>query len=294
MTKVRGFLACATALSLSLAACKGSPKKEAIAEEPSPTRFAAASVNAASASAPGLVPPSELEVVEHTVVSPARGKDDKENYWLQLQIWGEMKNKSNRTVELIRADITYYDAAGKRIGIDSINTAVRKDVGDKSAGEDVSSAVHFVPPGASVPFHYTRNLAAIKGVPASHKITLRAARAVADPPVGVAVGVKESVGDMKNPALENGGVHRMRAFEGTIENRGKTGCRDPKLVVAFLSPDGKIKELASFDARREENYKLVLGPGQSTPFKGAVHAGFDAAWRETAPVKSWVGCEEPY
>ena len=241
-----------------------------------------------------MVSASELEVVEHVVSSPARGKDDKENYWIQLQIWGEMKNKSNRTVYAIKGDVTYYDAAGKLIDIDSIATETKKDYGDKIPGDPVISEVHFIPPGGSVPFHYTRNLAAIKGVAASHKITLRPAEAVPSPPVGVTVGLKESVGEMRNPALpKSTTTNRMRAFEGEIRNDGKLGCRDPKIVIALLSPDGKVKEVDAFDAKTEDNHKLVLAQGQSTHVKGAVYVTGEDAWREKAQVKTYVDCDEP-
>jgi hypothetical protein len=238
------------------------------------------------------VPAGELEIVEHTVVQPDRGKDDKENYWLQLQIWGEMRNHSRRTVRGITADVTYFDAAGKPIEIQSIGTAAKKDAGDTTPGDRIDAAVHFVPPGASVPFHYTRNLAAIRGVVASHKLTLRAARAVDEAPVGVVTGLRESVAETTNPALPGSTtVARRRAFTGAIRNDGRTGCRDPKLVVAFLSPAGKLRDVRSFDAAiGGAAAKLVVAPGTSAPVSGAVTAAHDVAWRESAPVRTFVDC----
>lgn len=292
------------ALVLSLVACGRGPAAEDGAGSASgPVRAGIAAMHAVSrgdgagsaVARPGQVSPTELEVIEHTVSVPPRGKDDKENYWLQYQIWGEMKNRSAETLRDIVADVTLYDASGRMIDIHSIGTASKQDVGDHTPGETVRSEVHDIPPGASVPFHFMRNLAAIRGVPASHKITLRPARVSTHPTRGVAVGVREQVGEMANPALPHSHlVSRMRAFEGSIKNEGASGCRDPKVVVAFLSPDGKIKELHSIDARNDQNYKLVLAPGESVPFKGAVYASFDDAWREAAPVKSYVDCEEPY
>lgn len=292
------------ALVLSLVACGRGPTAEAHGGGASSIeRAGIAAVHAATrgpgadrgTARPGMVSANELEVVEHTVSVPPRGKDDKENYWLQYQIWGEMKNHSKETVRDIVADVTFYDASGRMLDIHSIGTASKQDVGDHTPGETVRSEVHDVAPGASVPFHFMRNLAAIRGVPASHKITLRPARVATHPTRGVAVGVREQVADMSNPALPQSHlVSRMRAFEGAIKNEGASGCRDPKLVVAFLSPEGKIKELHSFDARNDQNYKLVVAPGESVPFKGAVYASFDDAWRESAPVKRYVDCEEPY
>lgn len=254
----------------------------------------AAGGSAPAAKGNGSVTPSEIEIVEHTVIKPARGKDDKENYWIQFQIFGEMKNKSNRTVRIVNADVTYHDASGKMIDIDSIATAAKKDARIQTPGDPVHSAVHYVPPGGTVPFHYTRNLAAIKGDWVTHKITPRTAVGVDDAPVGVAVGVKEGVGEMTNPALPNSNVvTKRRSFEGQIKNDGAGGCRDPKLVVGFYE-NGKLKHLESIDAKVQDNHKLVLGRGQSTPFKGVVSVSYDDAWREKAPVKTWVDCETPY
>src|SRR5512140_227748 len=89
-----------------------------------PSRVVAAAAGPAS-SAPGLVDPSELEIVEHTVSRPPRGKDADEDFWIQYQIWGEMKNRSSRAVRAIAADVTFFDAQGKSIAIDSITTAVK-------------------------------------------------------------------------------------------------------------------------------------------------------------------------
>jgi hypothetical protein len=241
-----------------------------------------------------VVPASELEIVEHTVSLPPRGADDKEDYWIQFQIWGEMRNRSTRTVRVIAADITYHDAAGNMIPLDSIGTAVKADHGDTSPGETFYSEVHDIPPGGSAPFHYMRNLAAIRGKIASHKLALRPATAVDGATAGVLVGAKEWAGDMKNPSLPGSqAVSRMRAFEGSIRNDGKTGCKDPRLVVGLLSPAGKIVELHTFDAKPDGNLGLVVKPGASVPVKGAVHVSFDDTWREKAAAKTWIDCDTP-
>lgn len=254
----------------------------------------APAATAAKTKTNGGVAASDIEIVEHTVIKPARGKDEKENYWIQFQIFGEMKNKSNRTLRIIAADVTYHDASGKMIDITSIGTESKKDARIQAPGDPLYGAVHHVPPGGTVPFHYTRNLAAIKGDWATHKITPRVTVGVDDAPVGVAVGVKETVGEMTNPALPNSNVvTKRRAFEGQIKNDGAGGCRDPKLVVGFYE-NGKLKHLESIDAKTQDNHKLVLGRGQAVPFKGVVSVGYDDAWREKAPVKTWVDCDAPY
>jgi hypothetical protein len=285
-----------SSVACSRSSIAGDAAKEGGASAAAISDVASASkASAKSPSSAGKVDPSELEVVEHTVSQPARAKDDKENYWIQLQIWGEMKNKSNRTVRIMSADITFYDARGVLLDLDSIGTAVKRDVHDNTPGERVYSEVHDVPPGGSAPFHYMRNLAAIKGQAASHKLTMRSALVANDPTVGVAVGVKESVAEMTNPALpDSKTTAKRRAFEGTLRNDGKGSCRDPKLVVALLSPDGKIRETHSFDALAKDNHKLTLASKASTPFKGALIVESENQWREKAAVRSWVDCEEPY
>lgn len=292
----RGLRIGLVAWTFAMAACvpDSNAKDSAKTETNAAPATSASGGRAKSTKSSGSVGASDIEVVEHTVIKPARGKDDKENYWIQFQIFGEMKNKSSHTVRMIAADVTYYDASGKMVDIDSIATAAKKDARIHVPGDPIHAAVHYVPPGGTVPFHYTRNLAAIKGEWATYKITPRAVAGVDNAPVGVAVGVKEEVGEMTNPALPNNKVvTKRRAFEGQIKNDGAGGCRDPKLVVGFYD-SGKLRHLASIDAKVQDNHKLVLGQGQSVPFKGVVSVGYDDAWREKAQVKTWVSCETPY
>jgi hypothetical protein len=259
-----------------------------------PVGLAVAGSDRAQRSQAAPVPASDLAITVHGIDSPKRGATDQENYWIQYQVWGEMKNNSNRTVESISADITFYDHNQKPIAIDSITTAVKQDLGDRTPGDRIWGAVHFIPPGGSVPFHYRRNLRAIRGVFASHKLTLRPARAAFAAPVGVASAIEEKVGEMHNPQLKNSSsAHRMRSFAASLENQGASGCRDPKLVVALLV-NGKIRELHDFDARQDGNHELVVAPGASVPVRGAVYVTFDDAWREKAAYRTWVDCEQPY
>ncbi len=275
--------------AVSLIACRGSFAADSARED-----VRAVVPRAGRTPRPDVVPASDLEIVEHTVSLPPRGADDKEDYWIQLQIWGEMRNRSRRTVRVIAADITYHDAAGNAIPLDSIGTAVKADHGDTTPGETIHSEVHDIPPGGSAPFHHMRNLAAIKGKVASHKLTLRPAVAVDGATAGVLVGMKESTGEMRNPSRPRSEhVGRMRAFEGSIRNDGKAGCKDPRLVVGLLSSAGKIVELHTFDAKPEANLGVVVAPGASVRVKGAVHVSFEDAWRETAAARTWVDCDTP-
>lgn len=286
-------------LSVGLFACNTGREKKGSGEAAPPPVAPPQSVASVAASSPfggssstgsaRTVDPSELVVVEHRVVEPARGKSDEENYWLQLQIWGEMKNASRHTVRSITADITYYDAAGKPLGLDTISSAANP--GAATPHDRIDGAVRYVRPGESVPFHYTRNLAAIKGVAASHKLTLRPSIVVDDAPVGVAVGVSDSRGDASSPSRPDGKhAQSRRSFAGTIRNDGRSGCHDPKLVVSFLSPDGKVTEVRSFPAKKEKNHEVVVLPGASVPVEGSVVVLADAPWRASAPVRTFVDC----
>lgn len=286
------------ALSAVLFACNaGAEKKDKNEASPPPALSSKSVASVAAASPPGSGAPTvagtvdagELVVVEHRVVEPPRGKSDEENYWLQFQIWGEMKNASRHTVRSITADITYYDAAGTPLALDTISTAATP--GAATPHDRIDAAVRYVRPGESVPFHYTRNLAAIKGVAASHKLTLRPSSVVDDAPVGVAVGIAEGGGDASSPSGTGGKyAPRRRSFAGTIRNDGRSGCRDPKLVVAFLSPDGKVKDVRSFTAKKAQNHELVVLPGASVPVEGSVVVQADDPWRASAPVKTFVDC----
>lgn len=100
---------------------------------------------------------------------------------------------------------------------------------------------------------------------------------------------------MTNPELpDSKTVAKRRAFEGTLRNDGKAGCRDPKFVIALLAPDGKIKETHAFDALARDNHKLTLAPQASVPFKGTLMVESENQWREKAAVKSYIDCDEPY
>jgi len=248
----------------------------------------------ASADSADAVDPSQVEVVEHRVIQPPRSSDDRENRWRQLHVWGEMRNKSSRTLSRITADVLFFDARGKLLATDSIASGTKKDLGDATPGEPISSAVHDVPPGASVPFHFQRNLAAIRGEIASHKIVVRPSRVASRPSRGVVIDMKETVAEMTNPAVPGSRqTAKRRAFEGTIRNDGAGGCRAPKVVVALFAPDGKLWETHVAAVRPTKNWELTLEPGATTTFIAAVPVGFDGAWRATAPAKTWIDCEQP-
>lgn len=225
-----------------------------------------------------------LTITAHNVINPERAATDKENYWIQYQVYGEITNDTNETLETVSGRITFHDASGKMLGIDSIGTAVKQDVGDSTPGETIYASVHFVKPGQTVPFHFMRNLAAIKGEVASHELHTRGGRPAADPPEAVAVGVKES--------FEGDQYMRKRMFEGTIRNDGNGGCRSPAFVVAFLDDAGKIASMESWDA--SDDLQKTIAKGETIDFRGGAFVTGDDAWRENARIKTWVNCQPVY
>jgi hypothetical protein len=226
-----------------------------------------------------------LSLVTHKVIAPQRTGDRKEDYWTQYHVWGEITNHSSEVMETVSGNITFLDASGAIIGIESIGSAIKQDLGDASPGETVRGAVHFVQPGQTVPFHFLRNLDAIKGDIASHRLTPRRGTPVSGPtPKGVAVDVKER--------FAGEGHQRKRMFEGTLRNDGEGGCRSPSLVVAFLDDAGKVADLESFDA--SDDLRKVLATGETIAVSGGAYVTGDDAWRETAKVRTYVDCQPIY
>jgi hypothetical protein len=230
--------------------------------------------------------------VEMKVMVDELSGDPKEDNFRYFKVWGELTNKSSKWVEQIVGDIRYYDAAGKELGIDSISTAVKEDVGDDSPGERVSSEVMYVAPGATVPMHHIRALSKLKGKYASHKIALRPARVVNKHPEVVFEGMQDQVATVANESLPNSNPLEHRVISGTLRNKGTLGCRDPGLVVGYYDASGKLLDLKDGDAKKETQY--VLAPGATAPVKVFTLVGFEDAWKAKATFKTWARCEEPY
>jgi hypothetical protein len=225
--------------------------------------------------------PSGVSAVTHTVINPPRTGDAKEDYWIQYQVLGELENHTTETLEIVSANLTFHDAAGKMLGVESIGTLSKLDAGDTSPGETIWADVHFVEPGQSVPFHFRRNLAAVDGQIASHRLTPRHARPAVDPPRGVVAELRER--------FEGEGFGKKRVFEGRIRNDGTGGCRWPALVIAFIGADGKIFALESDDLT--EDTKRVLAKGEEIEFSTSLYVTGDDAAREHAKVRTWVDCK---
>lgn len=281
-------------LLLALGACTSS-------EKPEPTGKAAGvtgereSAPPAAARKPGsgevgMVPASELEYVESKVTVDKAEGDAKKDAWNYFTLWGEVRNKSSKWVVAIAGDIRYFDAKGKELGINSISTEVKKDVGDTSPGERVRGDTQYIAPGASVPLHHIRSLNKIGGAYASYKITLRPARVAAAHPEVALTGLTDSVGNVVNESLAGASPMDHRVVGGTLKNSGNLGCRDPGLIVGFYDAQGKLTDLKEGDAGGVKE----LAPGSSAPVKVFTLVGFDNAWKAKATIKTWARCSEPY
>jgi hypothetical protein len=223
-----------------------------------------------------------ISVATHTVVSPARSGVPDEDYWVQYKVYGEITNHSDKVLESVSAQITYHGKDGAMLGVESIRTLAAQDVGDSTPGESIHSEVHFVQPGQTVPFFFTRNLAAIDGQVAFHKLYPRRGTVADDPPHTVAVDVVDGFNGKD-------GYERKRTFRGTIRNEGNGGCRAPEYVVAFRNDAGKIASIARFSASAD--LQKVLAKGETIGFEGGVYVSDDNAWRATAKVEGFVDCQ---
>lgn len=189
-------------------AAKEQPKADSPKTEPN------APADQSAPSSGDSVAPSELEFVEHKVqVDKAEG-DPKKDAFNYFRVWGEVKNKSSKWVESIRGDIRYFDASGKELGIDSISSAMKEDLGDKSPGERVGSDVLYIAPGAVVPLHHIRSLNKIGGTYASYKIAFRPSRVATKYPDIAVEEMKDVVANVPNEALEKASPHEHRVVSG--------------------------------------------------------------------------------
>ncbi|MFO0617056.1 MAG: hypothetical protein U0414_30955 [Polyangiaceae bacterium] len=234
----------------------------------------------------GMVDPGKLSFKEMKVEAEDATGDDSQDAWRYFKLWGEFRNDSTEVVDEIVADIRYFDAAGKELGIDSISSATKKDIGDDTPGEPIRSAVSFIQPGASVPVTHIRSVNKLKGKYASYTVTIRAARAVSSYPRGVLEGKTDTVAEVANENLENASPHEHRVIGGTLKNDGTVACRNPGLVVAYYD-GGKLRDLSEGDAKVD-----AIAPGASAPVRVFTLVGFDDAWKAKAEVKLFPRCSQ--
>ena len=99
--------------------------------------------------APASAAPAPVKIELHTTIQPQRTGVREEDYWIQFQAYGLITNTSTETLEAATATITFHDADGDLLAVDSIGTAVKADVGDLTPGETILAEVGFVAPGQS-------------------------------------------------------------------------------------------------------------------------------------------------
>lgn len=223
-----------------------------------------------------------ISVATHTVISPKRTGDPKEDYWIQYMAYGEITNHSTKVLETVSAQMTFHGADGAMLGVESIGTLSAQDAGDFTPGESIYAEVHYVQPGQTVPFFFTRNLAAIDGQVAFHELHPKRGTVADDPPHAVAIDVVDGFNGKD-------GYERKRTFRGTIRNDGEGGCRAPDYVVAFRNDAGKIASIAHFSST--DDLHRVLAKGESITFEGGVYVSDENAWRATAKVEGFVDCQ---
>jgi len=191
-----------------------------------------------------------------------------------IKIHGEIKNDSDQWIIAPGVDVEHYDAGGKPLGVTSVVTETRKELG--KAPRDGQPAVrHLLPPGEVAVFAYTRDVKKLSGTYASHKL-FPTGRVYKDPPPKVVI-TKEKT------RQEPPGTYFIT---GAITNQGKEPCRSPTVVVGFYSADGKVR-LAT-QKTPDELFQKNLEPGRSLDFEVKKHT-FKAA-ADIKSVKVWADC----
>jgi hypothetical protein len=240
----------------------------------------------AGAAPPTVVPVTQLRFVE-TKATYDTPQGDGQDSMRFVTIVGELKNESPYTVEAIVADIAYVDASGNVLGLDSIGTAVKRDLSDESPGERFSGEVSFVPPKGTSPVKHLRNLGAIKGKVAGYRLAFRPATVVSSAPQVVAKRTADFVKTVDNEYLPGESLHEQRVQSFTVTNSQAAPCVRPAVVVGFLK-DGKLLEFSSQDVMPD--VMGVLGSGATATIRHYTLVGFEHGWKKKAPTKVWVQC----
>lgn len=283
--------AAACFLLSTIGCCPGSSAGDSPTSLGTPSDTNASGDKTAAHAAPGktpsgFVPPSDLEYTESKLHVDTAAGDPKTDAFNFFRVWGEVRNKSGSWVERIEGDIRYYGADGKELGIDSIRTGVKRDLGDDSPGETIRSDVTYIPPGGVVPLHHIRSLNKLKGTYASYKITFRPSRIATSYPDVSLESLKDEVANVANPALPNSTPKDHRVVSATLRNKGTAACRNPGIIVGYYQ-NGKLSDLAQSGIRAASD----LDPGNTTNLQVFSLVGFDEAWRSTATVKTWARCD---
>lgn len=168
-----------------------------------------------------------------------------------VKIAGEIKNDTGHTITSARVTIRLFDASGKELQSSSVATAMDEDFG-RDPHEHVYADRTFIPPGEVGVFYFLRDMKKIKGVVASHKLSVEA-RDVRGAPLVEAR-------DVVTPKTPDGHL----SASGRIENRGSVGCRTPKAIIGLYDREGKLA--ATTTVEPDEMFQKVLAPGRSVAF----------------------------
>lgn len=211
------------------------------------------------------VGPSQLKIVE------GKARFDEETGFVRIA--GEIHNLSPHWILTPRIEVRLFDAAGKLINVESIMTAVAKDLGRDEAFDTAYAERNFTPPGDVAVFEYIRDARKLGGKYSSHQLTV-SARAVTGAP-------KVAIEAFSAPKAADG----WYSAGGRIKNTGTVGCRSPKAVIGLYGSDGRLYGVA--EAEPDEYFQKDLAPGQSVAFeiKSIQNPG-----NAIATVRAWADC----
>jgi hypothetical protein len=191
-------------------------------------------------------------------------------------IVGEIKNTGKVNMAGILIYITLLDENKNPIGVDRF-TAQKAGV-MKNDGAVASHPV--IAAGDTGVFVRTRDMNKIKGKVASYTLSLVGSKAK---PVGIATVERLVITPQTN----------QRLITGLYKNTGTAACKNPKVVAAGYTKDGKICEVTDIsltkDGRPLGEFIASLGAGESAPFKLRLTSPKSAA---IETVKVWACCDE--
>jgi hypothetical protein len=164
------------------------------------------------------------------------------------------------------------DASGQPLEVDSIMTAVAKDVSGRGREHTYTDRV-IVPPGETAVFSYIRDRAKIKGAYAGHKLVARSRVTTAPPRLALAGARVEK-------------TEKGWSVKGTFKNDGPKGCHTPQIVVGLYTAEGKLRQV------RTENVEpwtaKTLPAGQSAPVDVRIASLFSDG--PVTSAKAWADC----
>jgi hypothetical protein len=213
------------------------------------------------------VNPSKLRLVEgHTGLTPSGF----------VKIAGEIHNDTGQWIRAPRIEVELFDEGGQPLGVKSIVTETRKDLGHATPHDGVRASRTIIPPGEVAVFRYLRDVKKVAGKYAKHKLTLSASPTVHQ--VSVAI---EDFNATKRP-------DGWYTVSGRIKNTdSKADCRSPTAVLGLYTADGKLFDVQT--KTPDSHFKKMLKPGESVEFK-LKNIG-NPMQGAIANVKAWADCQ---